>query len=33
MTNERSRLPDALAKAPLELVHCDLTGPMDPTSS
>lgn len=32
MTNERSRLPDAKAKTPLELVHCDLAGPMDPTS-
>ena len=32
MTNERSRLPDARAKAPLELVHSDLAGPMDPTS-
>ncbi len=32
MTNERSRLPDVRAKAPLELVHSDLVGPMDPTS-
>ena len=32
MTNERSRLSDARAKAPLELVNCDLAGPMDPTS-
>ena len=32
MTKERSRLPDARAKVPLELVHCDLAGPMYPTS-
>ena len=32
MTQEKSNLPDARANAPFELVHCDLAGPMDPTS-
>ena len=32
MTEVRSRLPDEKAKLPLELVHCDLAGPVDPVS-
>ena len=32
MTEFRSRLPDEKAKLPLELVHCDLAGPVDPVS-
>ena len=32
ITNERSRLLDANAKIPLEIVHCDLAGPIEPTS-
>jgi hypothetical protein len=32
MTNDRSRVPDAKATRPLDLVHSDLAGPMDPTS-
>jgi len=32
MTQGKSKVPDAKASAALELVHCDLAGPMDPTS-
>ena len=32
MTEFRSRLPDKKAKLPLELVHCDLAGPVDPVN-
>ncbi len=32
MTETRSRQPDAKAKSPLELVHCDLAGPVSPVS-
>ena len=30
LTQYRSREPDARAIAPLQLVHCDLAGPIDP---
>ena len=30
MTDTRNRQPDEKAKVPLELVHCDLAGPVDP---
>ena len=30
MTQLRSRIPDRRAKAPLELVHSDLAGPVNP---
>jgi hypothetical protein len=30
MTQSRSRIPDRRAKAPLELVHSDLGGPVNP---
>jgi hypothetical protein len=32
MCQTRSREPDQRAKAPLEFVHCDLVGPIEPTS-
>ena len=32
ITEFRSRLPDEKAKLSLELVHCDLAGPVDPVS-
>lgn len=32
MTQSRNRNPDARATAPLELVHTDLAGPIDPAS-
>ena len=32
MTEFRSRVPDEKGKLPLELVHCDLTGLVDPVS-
>eukprot|EP00794_Sanderia_malayensis_P008499 gene8499-9408_t len=32
MCEFRSRIPDEKAKTPLELVHCDLSGPIDPVS-
>ena len=32
MTKHRSRQPDARAKSRLEIVHCDLAGPVDPIS-
>jgi len=32
LTQGKSKVPDAKASAALELVHCDLAGPMDPTS-
>ena len=32
MTQSRNRNPDARATAPLELVHTDLVGPIDPVS-
>ena len=32
MTEFTSQLPDEKAKLPLELVHCDLAGPVDPVS-
>ena len=32
MTQSRNRNPDARATAPLELVHTDLAGPIDPIS-
>ncbi len=28
----RNREPDQRAKAPLEFVHCDLAGPIEPTA-
>ena len=32
MFQTRSREPDQRAKAPLEFVHCDLAGPIEPTA-
>ena len=32
MSDERSRMPDAKAKAPLQFVHCDLAGPIEQTA-
>ena len=32
MTQSRNRNPDSCASAPLELVHADLAGPIDPVS-
>ena len=32
MSQHRSREPDERATYPLELVHCDLAGPVDPTA-
>lgn len=32
MTNQRSRIPDEKAKSPLELIHLDLAGPIDPAT-
>mgnify|MGYP002804719007 FL=1 len=32
MCQIRNRLPDQRAKAPLEFVHCDLAGPIEPTA-
>ena len=32
MTEFRSRVLDEKAKLPLEMVHCDLAGPVDPVS-
>ena len=32
MSQHRSREPDERATCPLELVHCDLAGPVDPTA-
>ena len=32
MTEFRSRRPDANAKSSLELVHCDISGPIHPVS-
>ena len=32
MTESRSRQPDAKAKSSLELIHCDLAGPVHPVS-
>ena len=32
MCQSRSREPDQKAKAPLEFVHCDLAGPIEPTA-
>ena len=32
MSDERSRMPDAKTKPPLEFAHCDLAGPIEQTA-
>ena len=32
LTDDRNRQPDKRAKSPLELVHTDLSGPIEPVS-
>lgn len=32
MTQQRNRTPDRRAKAPLDMVHCDLSGPVSPVA-